>query len=566
MRERGRLLLLIVIMAAVAAIIGASAIQIIYEAGIDRERTQLQDIVQAQARLLESIARFDEAYSTYPQGAQPGSLRQFLDVHESFSRKAMGRTGELALAQRVDDNIVFILRRSRSHLGAPLSVPMNSDLAAPMRAALNGRSGTMIGKDYAGNIVLAAHEPVALLNLGLVAKIDIAEIRERFTEAIVPLVAIGIAAVLAAATLFYRVTEPVLKRMRRNEARFRGLFDHMKSGAAVFEFAPGGAGFVFTDLNRKGEEIGQIACEHVVGKSVAEVFPGAAEFGLLRCLEEAYAGSKGCDIPARYYHDERIEGWREVHVYKLPTGELVALFNDVTEQKAAEQALLESEARFRSTFENAAVGIAHVGTDGSWLLVNNRLCEIVGYSRDELMRKTFQDVTHPDDLRADLSLFERLMRGEIKSYTMEKRYFHRDGHTVWINLTTAVQRDEAGPPLYCISVVEDISRRKLAEATLQESENRIRAILDASGDEILLVSVEGHVLAINKAAERRLARRLASVAPVGAELAHLLPPDLAEARLSVVREVAASGTPVHMDLPIRAGWFEFWFYPVRHAD
>ncbi|MCU0893884.1 MAG: PAS domain S-box protein, partial [Rhodospirillales bacterium] len=207
-----------------------------------------------------------------------------------------------------------------------------------------------------------------------------------------------------------------------------------------------------------------------------------------------------------------------------------------------------------------------VGLDGSWLLVNNRLCEIVGYSRDELMRRTFQDITHPDDLEEDVALFGRLMRGELATYTAEKRYVRGDAKMVWVSLTTAVQTDEHGRALYCISVVQDISRRKQAERTLQENENRMRAILDASGDEILLVSTQGRVLAINKAAERRLARRLASMTPVGADLAQLLPPDLAEKRSAVVRDVARLGNPIHMDLPIRAGWFEFWFYPVRHAD
>jgi len=471
----------------------------------------------------------------------------------------------MAVARRVGDDMVFLLRQNSKEPDAPTSLPMDADLAQPMRAALAGRSGTMIGRDYAGDTVLAAYEPVPSLNLGLVAKIDIAEIRHRFTDAVLPLVGIGVVAVVAAATLFFRITEPVLKRMRRSEERFRALFDHMKSGAAVFEATSGGT-FILTDLNRKGEEIAAISRQAVVGRPVAEAFPGVVELGFLTLLEQVQVSGKAQDQPARYYRDERMQGWRESHVYKLPTGELVSLFNDVTEQKAAERALKESEARFRSTFDNAAVGIAHVGLDGSWLLVNNRLCEIVGYGRDELMRKTFQDVTHPEDLDADLALFAQLMQGEIASYTLEKRYVHRDGRIVWVSLTTAVQRDEAGQPLYCIAVVEDISRRKLAERTLQENENRMRAILDASGDEILLVSTEGRVLAINKAAERRLAKRLALVAPLGADLGDLLPPDLAEKRLAVVRDVARLGNPIHMDLPIRAGWFEFWFYPVRHAD
>ena len=152
---------------------------------------------------------------------------------------------------------------------------------------------------------------------------------------------------------------------------------------------------------------------------------------------------------------------------------------DITKRKAAEAALERSELRFRGTFENAAVGIAHVGMDGAWLRVNERLCEFVGYSKKELLKKTFQDITHPDDIAPDLEKFGPLMRGEIDSYDMDKRYFHKDGSLIWVHLTTALQRDETGKPLYCISVVEDISKRKAAEAALvelnRELESRVLA-------------------------------------------------------------------------------------------
>ena len=123
---------------------------------------------------------------------------------------------------------------------------------------------------------------------------------------------------------------------------------------------------------------------------------------------------------------------------------------DISARKEAEDALRESEARFRGTFENAAVGIANVGTDGAWLRVNQRLCEVLGYSRAELLQKNFQEMTHPEDLPFNLDRFTALMRGEIDTYHLEKRYLHKDGHAVWVDLTAAVQRDQAGNPAYCI--------------------------------------------------------------------------------------------------------------------
>lgn len=126
-----------------------------------------------------------------------------------------------------------------------------------------------------------------------------------------------------------------------------------------------------------------------------------------------------------------------------------------------------------ATFENAAVGIAHIGMDGSWLRVNEKLLDIVGYDRNELARITFQDITHPDDLDADLEQFEALKAGRITSYQMEKRYFRKNGDLVWINLTVGLQRDAEGNPDFCISVVEDIGARKADEAHLNVLVNEL---------------------------------------------------------------------------------------------
>jgi PAS domain S-box-containing protein len=126
----------------------------------------------------------------------------------------------------------------------------------------------------------------------------------------------------------------------------------------------------------------------------------------------------------------------------------------------------QSDERFRTTFERAAVGIAQVATDGRWLRVNQKLCDIVGYSPDELMTRSFQDITHPEDLDSDLEQMRALLAGDIEQYSMEKRYLRKDGSPIWINLTGTLVRDEAGAPDYFIAVVEDIARRKAAETEI----------------------------------------------------------------------------------------------------
>ena len=140
------------------------------------------------------------------------------------------------------------------------------------------------------------------------------------------------------------------------------------------------------------------------------------------------------------------------------------IFRDISGHKQGERQLFDSERKFRATFENAAIGMAQVGPDGSWLRVNERLCEIIGYSSDELLSGAFQDITHPDDLATDLANVQRMLDGQSDSYSMEKRYIHKDGAVIWVNLTVGCERKADGTIDYFISAIEDISARKATEA------------------------------------------------------------------------------------------------------
>lgn len=134
-----------------------------------------------------------------------------------------------------------------------------------------------------------------------------------------------------------------------------------------------------------------------------------------------------------------------------------------------------SEGEAQATFEHAAVGIAHVDLDGSWIRINRRLSEMLGYSSAELLGLTFQDLTHPDDLAADLDLVQQVLDGTRERYSMEKRYFRKDGSLLWANLTVSLLRAADGSPRQFISVVEDISERKALEFELQALNESLEA-------------------------------------------------------------------------------------------
>ena len=167
---------------------------------------------------------------------------------------------------------------------------------------------------------------------------------------------------------------------------------------------------------------------------------------------------------------------------------------DAREQ--AKGALRESEERFRSAFEDAGIGMALVGLDGRWLRVNRAICDLVGYAEQELLKKSFQDITHPDDLDADLGHVRDLIEGKARTYQMEKRYLRRDGRVVWVNLTVSIVRNTADAPVHFISQIEDITSAKQADTELRESEERFHTLTDAAFEGIV-VSEGGRIVDAN---------------------------------------------------------------------
>ncbi len=149
------------------------------------------------------------------------------------------------------------------------------------------------------------------------------------------------------------------------------------------------------------------------------------------------------------------------------------------EQRTLE--LQESEAELRAIFHQAAVGIRLSTLDGHILKVNQKLCEILGYSQEELLNKTFMDITHPEDLQYHLHELQKLISGKIETFSLEKRYLHKSGNSVWVNLTVSLIKDVNSQPIYLIGVIEDIRDRKLAQEELKRQFAAVEAAIDGIG-------------------------------------------------------------------------------------
>lgn len=241
---------------------------------------------------------------------------------------------------------------------------------------------------------------------------------------------------------------------------------------------------------------------------------------------------------------------------------------DTSVGKGIEEALRESEERFRESFQHAAIGKALVALDGRFLQVNRALCELTGYPEPELLGKTFQDITHPDDLEDSLEHKGRLLSGEIPSYQLEKRYLRKTGEVLWVLLTVSLARGGDGSPSHFIGEVQDITETKRTQSLLRESQAHLQALVGSLDDIVFEFDSEGTYLNVWTGDESLLARPRNEI--LGRRASEVLGEELARPFLEVFRRVLATGRPetVEYTLDVIGGtrWFHARVTPVAAAD
>jgi diguanylate cyclase (GGDEF)-like protein/PAS domain S-box-containing protein len=228
----------------------------------------------------------------------------------------------------------------------------------------------------------------------------------------------------------------------------------------------------------------------------------SGDLGKMRMyLEQMLKGIDDGDSPEkRFLHKDGHILWANVQISLVRSttdkpGHFVAAVQNIEKEKRAERALLERKAILRATFDQAAIGITHISPSGYFLRANRKFTEMVGYSEQELLHFHVADITYPDDRQLGMLDFERSIKGEIQTFTVEKRYLRRDGKIVWVRVTGASIRDvETHAPKFNVAVIEDISERKYAEEALRESEERFRVLTENMAQAVWETDANGKVV------------------------------------------------------------------------
>lgn len=421
MNERKRVFLLIFIMAISNLVVAGVSVYLLYNTAFEREKARLMEIAHRQARLIEAVGRFDAIYSKedHPGGASMATLT-VIDANKHY--KGFSNTGEFTLARREGDLIVYLISHRHYDFDKPKPVSFDSEKAEPMRRALSGQSGIVVGKDYRGEIVLAAYEPVAVLNLGIVVKIDLVEIRSPFLRSGLIAVSIMILVVLSGASLFFRVSNPTIRRLQEQASELE-----VSTESLVSEI----------EERKKAEE----------------------------ALRKTRDGL-----------EQRV---------KDRTAELLMINEQLKLEIKKREVAQELATRLGRIVDNSLNEIYMFDAETlRFVQVNVGARKNIGYDLDELQKMTPFDIKPEFTEEKFKALIEPLLSGDQEQINFETVHMRKDGSVYPVEVRLQLSRVEKEPIF--IAIVLDIAERKNAEKIKDNlthlKDNLIKSISVISGE------------------------------------------------------------------------------------
>lgn len=288
---------------------------------------------------------------------------------------------------------------------------------------------------------------------------------------------------------FYKEAE---EKIKMNEMKYHSLFEQASDAIMVTDFTGS-----FTDVNASLCKMFGYTKDELLQRNISSLIEAEhlkanpIHFDKLKIGEHIFS-------ERHMVHKDGTLVMVEANVKKSGDDRIMAIVRDVTELRKVQRQVQISEALFRGAFEDSALGMALVDMDGKWLKVNHRLCSITGYTEEEMRRLTYQDITHPDDLPQDEEIIRKSLSGELETFEVIKRYFHKNGSIIWVSLNVSIIKDTQSKPLYFVVQIEDITERKRSQEELMLSQANLNATINNT--EIMIWSVDRNfnLLTFNK--------------------------------------------------------------------
>ena len=426
-------------------------------------------------------------------------------------RTGLGRSGETVMAVS-DGGRVRYTAPVASLDGLPFSILVPEESAAqPIRRALAGDNGRGIANDYSGTPVVANWSYLPALGWGMVVKIDVAEAlaplhnRQRLT------VGVFLAFLLLSASIALLLGRRFVRSesiIAAQEARYRAMFGSMNDGVALYRPTTDGEEFIVLDVNPAGERIAGVRREDVVGKTSRIAFPGIEAAGIFAAFRRVAAGGESETVSLTAYRDQRVDLWVENDVIRLPGGEILSVFKDITARRKAKEALLESLENLREAQRIARIGNWRLDLRSNQLVWSDEVFRIfeMDPERFPATYEGFVAAIHPEDRDAVSRAYEESLR-QRQPYNITHRLLFADGRIKFVHEHGETQFADDGTPLVSHGTVQDITERHRAEETLQLYANVFRH----SGEAIMITDHENRIVAVNPAFTRQTGYRLEEI-------------------------------------------------------
>lgn len=494
--EGKRLFSLAIVMVLVSLMVMTITIVMLYRQNITVHRKLLTDTVQSQARLIEAVARYDAINEKATQEASLATIGQIIDAHNNY--KGFGDTGEFVLAQLDGDEIEFIIQNRSDSVASHQSVPFNSELAEPMRLALKGLSGTIIGLDYHGKIVMAAYEPVAILNMGLVIKIDLEEIRKPFIQTGLTTTVIALILILGATAIFFRLGQPIITQLRKHNKNISELRQAEESVASlgkiiteslneIFIFDAESFEFIYAN-NRSLENLGY-TIDELKSRTPVDIKP---EYTLEKFTELTLplrTGEKD-HLVFTTTHKRKDKSLYDVQIHLqlseyIEQKAYIATILDMTERKQAEKEKAKQawelifannevtahRKRLSAIINNLMDALITISERGIIEIFNPAATKMFGYTEEEVIGQNIKMLMpEPYHKEHDGYLDNYITTGEKKVMGIEREVKgrYKDGTT--FPMVLSISETYINGERLFIGIIRDITEHKRTEELLRRSQ------------------------------------------------------------------------------------------------